>query len=41
MAQALGDAQALTSRKLTVLRLHLKNRSAGVAEILSAARSII
>jgi glucose-6-phosphate isomerase len=41
MAQALGDAEALASRKLTVLRLHLKNRSAGVAEILSAARSII
>jgi len=41
MAQALGDAQALTSRKLTVIRLHVKDRSAGVAEILSAARSII
>ena len=41
MAQALGDAQALTSRNLTVVRLHLRNRQAGVAEILSAALSII
>jgi glucose-6-phosphate isomerase len=41
MAQALGDAQALASRNLTVVRLHLKNRRAGAAEILSAARSII
>jgi glucose-6-phosphate isomerase len=41
MAQALGDAEALASRKLPVVRLHLKERAAGVAEILSAARSII
>jgi len=41
MAQALGDAEALASRKLLVVRLHLKDRTAGVAEILSAARSII
>lgn len=41
MAQALGDAQALTSRKFTVLRLHLKDRAVGVAEILTAARAII
>lgn len=41
MAQALGDAEALTSRKLTLVRLHLKDRTAGIAEILSAARAII
>ena len=41
MAQALGDAEALASRKLTVLRLHLKDRRAGIAEILAAARAII
>jgi glucose-6-phosphate isomerase len=41
MAQALGDGQALTSRNLPVFRLHMKDRTTGVAEILSAARSII
>lgn len=40
-AQALGDGQALSSRGLTVIRLHLRNREDGVAEILSAARAII
>ena len=40
-AQALGDGQALSSRHLPVMRLHLKNRAEGVAEILSAARAII
>lgn len=40
-AQALGDGQALSSRGLTVVRLHLRNREDGVAEILSAARAII
>ena len=40
-AQALGDGQALASRGLTVIRLHLRNREDGVAEILSAARAII
>lgn len=40
-AQALGDGQALTSRGLTVVRLHLRNRENGIAEILSAARAII
>ncbi len=40
-AQALGDGQSLTSRDLPVMRLHLKNRVEGVAEILSAARAII
>lgn len=41
MAQALGDAQALTSRNFTLVRLHCKERRAAVAEILFAARSII
>lgn len=40
-AQALGDAQALASRQLPVVKLHLKDRAAGIAEILSAARAII
>ena len=40
-AQALGDGQALASRGLTVIRLHLRNRRDGIAEILSAARAII
>ncbi len=40
-AQALGDGEALSSRKLPVIRLHLKNRGEGTAEILSAARAII
>lgn len=40
-AQALGDGEALSSRHLPVVRLHLKNRAQGVAQILSAARAII
>ena len=40
MAQALGDGQALTSRNFPTLCIHLKNRSAGIAEILGALRSI-
>ena len=40
MAQALGDGQALASRNFPTLRLHLKNRTAGIAEILSALKSI-
>ena len=40
-AQALGDGQALSSRHLSVTRVHLKNRAEGIAEILSAARAII
>ncbi len=40
-AQALGDGAALTSRGRTVLRLHLRNRENGIAEILGAARAII
>ena len=40
-AQSLGDGEALSSRNLPVMRLHLKNRGEGIAEILSAARAII
>jgi len=35
MAQALGDAQALTERNLPLIRLHLKNRSAGIIKLLN------
>ncbi|CAB4664385.1 MAG: hypothetical protein F2704_03920 [Actinobacteria bacterium] len=41
MAQALGDAQALSSRDFTVARLHMRDRSEGAAQILKAARAII
>ena len=41
MAQALGDARALESRGFKVARLHIQHRAEGVAEILTAARSII
>jgi len=40
MAQALGDNRALGQRKFPLLRLHLKERSAGIAQILEAARSL-
>ena len=40
-AQALGDGEALTSRQLPVVRLHLIDRTQGIAEILSAAQAII
>ena len=40
MAQALGDARALATRKYPLLRLHLTNRSAGIDQILSAAQSL-
>jgi len=35
MAQALGDAKALTELDLPLIRLHLKNRSAGIAKLLT------
>jgi len=38
MAQALGDNEALSARKYPVTRFHLKNRGAGIDEILSAAQ---
>jgi len=40
MAQALGDARALATRKYPLLRLHLTNRSAGIDQILSAAQAL-
>ena len=39
-AQALGDGKALAKRQYPLLRLHLKNRSAGIEEILRAARTL-
>jgi glucose-6-phosphate isomerase len=35
MAQALGDAKALTERDLPLIRLHLKNRSSGITKLLT------
>ncbi|MFM2160250.1 MAG: hypothetical protein RLY39_781 [Actinomycetota bacterium] len=40
MAQALGDGEALSARKLPVIRIHLKNRSEGIAEILKAVAKL-
>ena len=39
-AQALGDGRALVKREYPLLRLHLKMRSAGIDEILAAARTL-
>ncbi len=39
-AQGLGDGKALAKRQYPLLRLHLKNRSAGIEEILKAARNL-
>lgn len=39
-AQGLGDGRALAKRQYPLLRLHLKNRSAGIEEILRAARTL-
>jgi len=36
MAQVLGDGEALTSRKYPLIRFHLKNRQAGIEELLKA-----
>jgi len=40
MAQALGDLRALAQRKYPLLRLHLSDRSAGIAQILKAAEAL-
>ena len=40
MAQALGDARALATRKYPLLRLHLTNRIAGIDQILTAAKGL-
>jgi glucose-6-phosphate isomerase len=39
MAQVLGDGQALESRKYPLLRFHLKNREAGIKELLEAFKN--
>ena len=39
-AQAIGDNRAIATRKYPLLRLHLQKRSAGIEEILAAARSL-
>jgi glucose-6-phosphate isomerase len=39
MAQALGDLQALRTRSRPAIRLHLTDRSAGIAALLEAARA--
>ncbi len=36
MAQALGDGEALASRNFPLIRIHLKNREAGIKELLAA-----
>ena len=40
MAQALGDGQALSSRELPLLRIHLKNRPLGISEIIAALKKL-
>jgi glucose-6-phosphate isomerase len=40
MAQALGDLRALAKRKYPLLRLHLSDRSAGIAQLLTAADAL-
>ena len=40
MAQALGDLRALAKRKYPLLRLHLSDRSAGIAQLLQAAEAL-
>jgi glucose-6-phosphate isomerase len=40
MAQALGDGEALSSRNLPLMRIHFKNRSAGINKVLEAVKKI-
>jgi len=40
MAQALGDGEALAEKKLPLIRFHLKNREAGVRELIEAFKQI-
>jgi glucose-6-phosphate isomerase len=40
LPEGLGDGKALAKRQYPLLRLHLKNRSAGIEEILTAARAL-
>jgi len=39
MAQVLGDGQALATRKYPLIRFHLKNRQAGIQELLEAFKA--
>ena len=39
-AQAIGDNRAIATRKYPLLRLHLQDRSAGIDQLLAAARSL-
>ena len=39
-AQALGDGEALSSRDLPVVRIHLKNRTSGIKRLLEAVAEI-
>lgn len=39
-AQAIGDNRALSTRKYPLLRLHLQNRSAGIEQLIAAAKSL-
>lgn len=40
IAQALGDYEALAVRNLPIIRIHLKDESAGIAALLDAARNL-
>lgn len=40
MAQALGDNEALAARNYPLIRFHLKNREAGIKELLDAAETL-
>ncbi len=40
MAQALGDGQALADRKFPLVRIHLKNREAGIKAIIAELKKI-
>jgi glucose-6-phosphate isomerase len=40
MAQALGDSRALAARQYPLLRLHLQDRSAGITQLLGAAKAL-
>jgi len=40
MAQAVGDSKALAARKYPLLRLHLQDRSAGISQLLAAAKTL-
>ena len=41
MAQALGDGEALLEKKLPLVRFHLKNRAAGIAELIGAFKELL